>query len=363
MIKPVDLLFTLLRFSLNVEENNINTSTSAFAEATNDDWQRVFKLSVEQGVLLLCYGGWQCLPANLQPFCKLKLRWCANVVKANERYERYKTVIDKLSVLFLENNIKLLIIKGITLSELYPTPYYREVGDIDVFVAGNTTKANKLLSRVGMRHEEEIPKHTTFNLGGIAVENHYTLFDTTLPFGKERQLYVQMEKLLRNMLADCTCLTVYSNSVFQLPPQVAALHFIGHTFRHFCCMDMNIRQLCDWTIFFTTYRKEIDSNLLSMQINELGLAKFVCHINAVCSGYLGFEPYFMLPAKTDKQAEHFILKTIMRYKVNPSIPVWSVLCNLFYRNRIYKKYLGKVTFPEFLYPEIKSYLVSKLKPQ
>lgn len=361
MIKSTDLLFTLLRLSLNAENTSVNICSSTFSNVTNEDWEKVFKLSVKQGILLLCYGGWQYLPEKLQPFRKLKLRWCANVIKAGERYNHYKTVIERLSTLLSQNHIKLIIIKGITISELYPTPFFREIGDVDVFLIGNATKADYLLSSVGIKNEEGIPKHSTFNLDGVSIENHYTLFDTILPFRRERQLYLRMEKMLEDMLTDCAYIITFSDKVFQLPPQAAALYLIGHTFRHFCCLDMNIRQLCDWTIFFTKNREEIDCELLSVQINELGLTKFVSHINSVCSGYLGFKPYFINPVKADKQAERFIVDAILKYKSNPIVPVWSVLQNLFHRNRIYKRYLGKIHFSEFLLPEIKSYFTYKLR--
>ncbi|WP_163355616.1 nucleotidyltransferase family protein [Dysgonomonas sp. 25] len=358
-----DIFFTLLRLSLNVNKNSEDCCLSVFANTQSKDWERLFDLSSRQGVLLLSYGGLQYLPAKLQPPRQLKLRWCVNVLKGSERYEYYKSIITKLSNLFSDKDVEFLLIKGVTISELYPVPYLRESGDIDIYLPEESEQANDLIVSLGVRMENEIPKHTTFVIDGIPIENHHTFFDTTLHFQREGRLYQKMENILRGMLSEGAYPSVNWNNVFQLPPQVAALYFIGHTFRHFCCLDMNIRQLCDWTIFFSKHKNDIDSKLLSSQIAELGLEKFVCHINSFCADYLGFNPYFMIPSEEDAHAERFIMKTVMPYRatLKMHIPVVNVLRYLFRRNNIYRRYLGKVGISEFLLPEIRSYFAYLLK--
>ncbi|MDU1891687.1 MAG: nucleotidyltransferase family protein [Dysgonomonas sp.] len=363
MTNQMDMFFTLLRLSLHIDQNNINSSFSDFNDASSKDWEQLFDLSARQGVLLLSYGGLQHLPANLQPPRKLKLRWCVNVVKGSERYDHYKYVITKLSNLFSENNVGLLIIKGVTIAELYPVPYFRGSGDIDIYLLEKNERANNLISSFEKSDQEEISKHSTFFLEGIPIENHHTFFDTSLPFLREGQLYQKMENILNSMFFENTCPLLSWGNISQLPPQAAALYFIGHTFRHFCCLDINSRQMCDWTIFFNKYKKDIDCELLSSQINQLGLDDFVCQINSFCSTYLGFKPYFSIPQKEEVKKDPLILKIIMQYRVKPKvhIPVFGVLHYLFRRNNIYRKYLGKVSISEFLLPEIKSYFSYLLK--
>lgn len=363
MTDQTEMLFRLLRMSLNIEQDSKYSDLSVFANIEAENWEQLFDLSVKQGVLLLSYGGLQYLPSELQPPRKLKLRWCVNVVKGSERYDHYKNAIAKLSNLFLANKTSFLLIKGVTISELYPVPYFRESGDIDIYLLGKAEQTEEMLYSLGIKAERKISKHSTFIWEGVPVENHYTFFDTALRFGRERQLYQKMEVILKNMFSEDMFLPVNTGNVCQLPPQAAALFFIGHTFRHFCCLDVNIRQMCDWTVFFSKHRKNIDNELLSSQIAELGLSEFVCHVNSFCSTYLGFNPYFIVPSAADIKAQSFVLKTIMRYRLKPKIhiPVFDVLRYLFRRNYIYRKYLGKVTASEFLLPEVRNYFVYLLR--
>jgi hypothetical protein len=363
MTNRIDMLFSLLRLSLNIDKKGTGDCVSVFVDAESEDWEEMFELSVRQGVLLLSYGGLQYLPEKSQPPRKIKLRWCVNVVKGSERYDYYKSIIAKLSNLLSKNNTPLLIMKGITISELYPVPYFRESGDIDIYFFKEAESANEILSSLGVRKEKEIPKHSTFIVDGIPIENHYTFFDTALQFQREGLLYQKMENILKGMFAEDKCRPLMWNNIYQLPPQAAALHLIGHTFRHFCCLDINIRQMCDWTVFFSNHKKDIDYGVLSYQINELGLNEFVCHINSFCSSYLGFIPYFMVPRRREIEAEETIMKIIVRYRLNPSIhiPIFSVLSYLFRRNNIYRRYLSEVKMSEFLLPEIKRYFAHLLK--
>jgi len=358
-----DMLSTLLRLSLNIDKDIKGNYLSVFDNTENEDWEQLFDLSVKQGVLLLAYGGLQYLSVQQQPPRKLKLRWCVNVVKGSERYDHYKNIVARLSTLLSRNNIDLLLIKGITISELYPVPYFRESGDIDIYLPEKTEKANNLISTIAIQKDGCIAKHSVFVLEGILIENHHTFFDTSLRFRKESELYQKMENILKGMFSEDAYPAVNGNNISRLHPQAAALYFIGHTFRHFCCLDVNIRQMCDWTVFFSNCKKDIDSELLSSQIEELGLSKFVCHINSFCSGYLGFRPYFIIPQRSEAKAEQLILGTIMHYRTNPKmhIPVVDVLCYLFRRNRIYQRYLDKVSISDFLFPEIKSYLIYLIK--
>lgn len=354
MTQSTEMFFALLNLSIN--ENRYDNS-SLFVNTTKADWEELFALSARQGTVLLAYGGIQYLPAELQPPRKLKLRWVANVIKGSERYDHYGRTIAKLSNLFSKYDIDLLIIKGLTISELYPVAYYREGGDVDVYLFGKAEQANKLLPTLGIEVQYPIPKHSAFMFDGLMIENHQTFFDTDIDFRRESRLYEKMENMLMSMFSADDCPPLNIGSALKLPPQAAALYMIGHTFRHFCCIDINVRQLCDWTVFFTKCANDIDHELLAGQLKELGLEKFVADINSFCYHYLGFRSPFFTAGKRNKKTERLILKMVMSFRVSHKVhvPAIGVLRHIFLRNKVYKKYLGKVKASEFRRPELKSY--------
>lgn len=327
------------------------------------DWERLFAFSARQGAVLLTYGGIQHLPAEYQPPRKLKLRWVANVVKGSERDVRYRQVVSELSHLFSNNGMQMLLVKGLTLSKLYPIPYYREGGDADIYLFGGADRADAIAGSLGIPVQHPTAKHSAFVFKGVMVENHRTFFDTNSSLERENRLYRKMERMLTGMISPGNCPGTYIGLALELPAQAAALFLIGHTFRHFCGEGINSRQLCDWTMLLGKRRAEIDFDLLARQIRELHLEDFVAAINSFCRANLGFEPAFLASEKREGASERLILKMISGYRRTPPIhvPVAGVLRHLLFRNRIYNRYLGKCTFREFLQPELKLYFAWLLK--
>ena len=305
------------------------------------------------------------MPPEEQPPRKLKLRWVANVVRGNERWAHYKQVVRDLSNLLSERGLSPVIMKGSTISALYPVPWHREGGDIDIYLFGEGGRANELASSLGIKVHHPTAKHSAFVFRGVTVENHRSFFDTGSLFRREGALYKKMERMLTGMITPESCPEIDLGSARGLPPGAAALFLVGHTFRHFCGVDINARHLCDWVVFFDKHKKEIDSKVLKHQIEELHLEKFVTAINSFCRAHLGFEPALFAgdddPAsrKRERRSERFILRMITRYRLVPRvhIPVAGVLRHLFFRNRIYNEYLARIAPSEFLLPELKRYVL------
>lgn len=368
MTKQRMMFFALLRMSIF---GNRSEDLSVFTNAKTADWDEIFALSTRQGVIQLAYGGLQYLPAEIHPPRKLKLRWCANVIKGNERYDRYQNTVHKLSLLFSQHHIPLLIMKGVSIAQYYPIPHYREGGDIDVYLFNNAEKADTLISSLGINVSHLVPKNSSFIFDEIMIENHRTFFDTELRFKRERELFRKMEIMLTDMLSNGDCPKLGIGEVRKLPEQVAALYMVGHLFRHFCCLDINCRQLCDWTVFFTTIQDRIDNTLFMQQVRELDLEQFVNDINSFCSAYLGFQPTITYSKKINRKAEKCILKILLRYRTSMkiNIPTIAPILSIFRRNSLYKQYLKQISISDFLFPELKSYityvwhrLISSSKP-
>lgn len=360
--RPLDMFLALLRLSLG---KGTDGAYAEFAGADEGDWEEVFRLSARQGTLLLIYGGVQRLPPQMQPPRKLKLRWCANVVRGCDRYDAYRIAVGGLSRFFSENGFDMLILKGLTLARLYPVPWHREGGDVDIYMFGRARQADRLVSSRGIEVSCSIPKHSVFRFGGLTVENHHTFFDTDLRFRREAALYDRMERMLKDTFTADECFTSSDPATAgELPPQAAALYLAGHTFRHFCNIDANLRQLCDWVVFFDANRSRIDHSLLEKQLRQLGIGDFAAAVNSFCARRLGFEPAFM--ARDTRGAEsdsRFILKTLMKYRKRSRfhIPAAAPLRRIAARNGIYGRYLGGVSPREFLLPELGNYFSYQIR--
>ena len=359
MTKLLKAYFALLRLSLNGDNTRNLDSDDDLAILTGGgpvDWEQLFALSARQGTLLLTWAGVGHLPADRQPPRQLKLRWVANVVKGSERYVRRGEVVAALSVMLSAGGIDTLVLKGLSLSRLYPVPHYREGGDIDAWFFGKADKADRLMASRGVTVRHPSPKHSAFMFEGAIVENHRTLFDTVLPFEREASLYRRMERMVGKLFSLRNAPSLSVGTARELPAGAAALFLVGHTFRHFCEEGINARQLCDWVVFFDHHAATLDHSLLERQLRELGIDTFAVAINAWCADRLRFRPAF-LAGTNDAATDRLITRMIAGFRRTPRIhtPVVGSIRHLLRRNRIYNTYLGKTRFMEFLGPELRRY--------
>jgi hypothetical protein len=350
MNPTVKALFALLRFSLHGQRE-----TPVWHKRVK--WERLFALAARHGVVMLSYPAIQHLEAESQPPRKLKLRWVANVVKGSERALHYRRVVSDLSHLLSLNGLDAIVLKGLALARLYPEPSYREGGDIDIYMFDDAQRVDTIVASMGITVQHKTAKHSAFQFEGVTVENHRTLFDTGSRFEREGALYRKMEEMLAGMFT--------REAARELPPQAAALFLVGHTFRHFCCADINARHLCDWTVFFE--KTPLDYDLLGCQISELGLDRFVTAMNAFCAENLGFSPPLLVGGR-EKGSRRLIARMIARYR-RPRrihIPIIGSVGRIFFRNRLYNRFLKKIAPTEFLLPELGRYfawLATRLRRQ
>jgi hypothetical protein len=320
---------------------------------------------------MLAYGGMERLLSVDAPPRKLKLRWVANALKAKERHAHYKRVLAHLSNLFAGAGLDMLVMKGLTVSALYPVQWYREGGDIDIRLhdgGGNcgdcAERGDRLMQSMGIEVHHSIAKHSIFVLNGLTVENHCRFFDTDCDFVREAEFYTRLERTLASTFTIDDCQPIGVGTVRGLPPRAAALFLVGHTFRHFCCLDLNVRQLCDWVVVFDRWRDQLDFELFTSQLRELGLDRFAADMNAFCAKWLGFDPPFLKGesgggrgGRDGRSFERLLTWILSRYRLQRRfhIPVLGSLRHIARRNHIYNRYFGHLSPREFLLPELKRY--------
>jgi len=321
------------------------------------EWNELFEQLCAQGVMALSFDGAMRLPKELQPPLSVKLRWIASVEAVEKRYRRLRETAEKLFVYFRENNIKMLLFKGIALSRFYPTPARREFGDIDIFLCGKQEEGNALLERIADKKPHFSKKHTNFHYNGILIENHHTLLSHNEYFKIFRYSKV-LEKRLMMILNETGVMdeTFFAGSgrtdeTMLFPsPDFDALFLTLHLLVHFS-NKIVLRQLCDLTILFTACKGEIDFAAYRNVLSEAGLLKLSDAFISLLVRYLGLNPEYAPPYKCDLSLENKIWNDML----NPKIPLsyWKnelvfpgqfIKINLYLKARrlIYSKFIRKL---------------------
>jgi len=299
-----------------------------FVNAGETEWNEVFERLATQGVMALTLDEAMRLPKELQPPLSVRMRWIASVEAVEKRYRHQLKTAKKLSAYFRENNIRMLLFKGIALSRLYPVPVKREFGDIDIFLCGKPKEGDALLERIAKKEYQYLEihgkeKHVIFTYRGILIENHHTFLNHYEGNKYKFHRNEALEKRLMMILTEAGIMEPINfaesnpanESLLFPPPNFDALFVTLHLLGHFFVKNV-LRRLCDLTVLFTAYKGKIDFSMYRNALSEAGLIHLVDAFISLSVRYLGLNPEYAPPYDTDLALENKLWDNLW----NPEIP-------------------------------------------
>lgn len=64
-------------------------------------------------------------------------------------YESHRKATDALACFYRQDGIKMMLLKGYGLSQYWPKPNHRPVGDMDIYLGGCWQQADRLVNQGG----------------------------------------------------------------------------------------------------------------------------------------------------------------------------------------------------------------------
>lgn len=325
--RPVEMLLALLRAAIHRQE----VETECFRHATAEDWIRCYRLAVRQGVPALSWSAIERLPKEYTPPLDVKLSWALLEEKQLEKYQKHCQAADELTRLYARHGIATVILKGIGLSRLYPTPAHREGGDIDIYTYSADKNrmtddeanrlANELMERHGINVDYSYAKvHSSFCYHGVRFENHcrFLNFETFTKLAEleewlEIQLYPQPASLL-DKTCDIHVPSVAFDKVFV--PLHAAQHY-GN--------GLSLRHLCDWAILSLQEESPIPVNL-----DNKYLLRATTALSQLTNRYLGTSN----PVENRDNLPYEMMKEIIHHPFNHKQPFKNTVRAGWYKVRL-----------------------------
>lgn len=172
--------------------------------------------------------------------------------------EKFDAIGNKIKEIFDANNIDHIFLKGYELKKLYPKPWLRQMGDIDVLVreedyerASELFKENNFIKGIDAYH------HSNYKFKNIEIELHFKLLDD--------DNYVQF---LTNPFDNATRLnknTYFLHNEFNL--MFLIIHYIKHLKK-----GAGLRELIDFYVFLNN--KNINLNKLMEHLDKSSILAF-----------------------------------------------------------------------------------------
>ena len=293
----------------------IQSEFESHIDLANLDWRILINLSFEQGVAAVAVDGLQKiyesnpsleLEIDKPEFESLKYEWFASTFQAEDNYSRQRDVLAEIVAILSDHQIRVLLLKGLGLSDYYPVPNHRPTGDLDLYPYGFHLEADSLFKSMGVNVDCNYPKHSVFEYKGFTVENHYTYLNA-FQTKCERRVQKFLESLDDDLLAD--------GGHYTPSPLKNYFFLLCHMARHFSEFEsVKLRHLLDWGLFLKAEASGLDLQLVRSKLKEFRLEKtndlFVSLAERVC----GLDFSNMLIERLSKDECEHILEYILAEK-------------------------------------------------
>lgn len=182
--------------------------------------------------------------------------------------------ISGLSIVFnkiIEENIPVIVLKGLVVRDFYPQPDQRTMSDADILVhKDDVEKVKNLLIDMGYIFLED--HKASHHIALVhhkypVVELHWNLFKRD-GFSNELEHY---ERLIWKRAIK---VNVGETEVLSLSYEDLALHLCMHMAAHLASTGFGVRQLCDLVLLVEKKGEEIDWNSFIMKARMYGFEKF-----------------------------------------------------------------------------------------
>jgi len=266
-------------------------SDSEIFPLTNQEWEDLYKISVNQTVECIVFDGIQKLDPSNQPPRGLFLNWAVRVEKHGQRNIIMNEAIAKLHSLFNENNgISSILLKGQGLAKCYDNPLRRICGDIDLFFEDKSsyTKAFGIINDIGLEINSMPGFSSEYKFKGFEVEHHQKMFDIHNPFRNG-----VLNRIRLNEVNNYTTLNI-DNKEIRLPSALETIiQANSHILKHLLSYGIGIRQLCDSARIYFYYSNELKNNDLKELYSKLGVKKWIDLLHQLLVKYIGLDETFL----------------------------------------------------------------------
>ena len=214
---------------------------------TPKEWQSLYTMAHSQTVLGVAYNAIANLPKESQPPRLLKMLWARDAEAIRGKNRLFNQESARYTQQFAEHGFQSAILKGQANARLYPDPFSRQPGDIDIWVAGGYYKVLELLQSLGIQNLKDLrPDYHDIgfqNENGIEVEVHHK--PSSVLRSNKNDIF---QKILLKEIEDLTLTPegFYTPSIrFALIMQFAHLH------KHSLESGIGIRQYMDYFILLS----------------------------------------------------------------------------------------------------------------
>ena len=297
----MDVFFEFLKYCLG-------NKTDMSMVVAKMDWRLLYSFASKQTILGFCFDGIERLGKEYPLLLKdnpigqdLLMTWMGKAQQIRRRNMKVNEVAVKLYRQLREDGLRCCVLKGQGNALMYPNPYSRTPGDIDIWVNASRNDITEYAKKHFTLEDDIRYHHLETSMDGVPVELHFFPCVMNNPIYNRR-----LQKWFRRN-ADLQC-----SNVVSLPDDAGKIvvptmtfnvvYQLCHLYHHFFDEGVGFRQIIDYH-FNIERLKYGNIEILQKELKYLGLWKFAGAVMYVLRETLGLSEEKMIVPMDEKRGK------------------------------------------------------------
>lgn len=273
------------------------------------DWRQLYNFASRQALLGFCFDGIERLTKEFSEELKqnpmgrdLLMTWMGKAQQIRRQNMKVNAVASKLFSMLREDGLRCCILKGQGNALMYPNPYSRTPGDIDVWVNASREQITEYAKKHFEIGDDIRFHHLETSVDGVPVELHF------FPGIMNNPIYnARLQKWFKRN-ADLQCSNVVSlpNGIGEIAIPTTAFNVVyqlTHLYHHFFDEGIGMRQIIDYYYVVNNDELLVIRDTLQRELKYLGLWKFAGAVMYVLHETLGLSEEKMIAPMDEKRGK------------------------------------------------------------
>ena len=255
-MNDITAFFAFLRYCLGYKGDMSRVVTGM-------DWQELYSFASKQAQQGLCFEGIERLgeeyPEKLKqnPIGReLLMTWMGKAQQIRRQNMKVNTVAGKLFSMLREDGLRCCVLKGQGNALMYPNPYSRTSGDIDVWIDASRERIMEYAQKKFELGDDIRLQHLETSLDGVPVELHF------FPCSMNNPIYhARLQKWFRrNADLQCSHIVGLPDGAGDIAIPTTAFNVIyqlTHLYHHFFDEGIGMRQIIDYFLVVNDFSKNV----------------------------------------------------------------------------------------------------------
>ena len=273
------------------------------------DWRQLYTFASRQALLGFCFDGIERLTKEFSEELKqnpmgrdLLMTWMGAAQQIRRQNVKVNAVASKLFSMLREDGMRCCILKGQGNALMYPNPYSRTPGDIDVWIDASRERIMEYAQKKFELGDDIRLQHLETSLDGVPVELHF------FPCSMNNPIYnARLQKWFKRN-ADLQCSNVVSqpDGIGEIAIPTTAFNVVyqlTHLYHHFFDEGIGMRQILDYYYVVNNDELLAIKDTLQKELKHLGLWKFARAVMYVLHETLGLSEEKMIAPMDEKRGK------------------------------------------------------------